>query len=195
MYRPMKPKMHDPTNPEHSLVDAMTVEIHSLESPEIVYWSMKTAEEIDEENAILNPDADPYLDELDEVYGEKSSDDGKLMFHEPVVDFYAKVDINPIIQELTRLGLAQIEEIDVYVNIAHAQEKLYGPPKGGDVLRITFMIRDYNGELKEHLVYFKVSSVDPVDLYNFQYINYQINCEQTNMMDVPDEIKNYYIQE
>jgi len=88
--------------------------------------------------------------------------------------------------------LIKTEQLDLYVNIAHAHEKLERPPSGGDVFRITFLIRDVDGELKEKLVYYKVSNSHPIDLYNYQYVNYQINGEQTNMMDVPDEIKNYF---
>ena len=183
--------MFEPTNPEHSLVDALTEEIHKFEGPELVYWVHKTPQEIDAATEDATPGGDSYLDDLDEVYGEKSSGDAKLEFFEPIM-VYGKVDVEPIIQELMRLGLIETEQLDLYVNIAHAHEKLERPPNGGDVFRITFLIRDVDGELKEKLVYYKVSNCHPVDLYNYQYVNYQINGEQTNMMDVPDEIKNYF---
>lgn len=191
MFRPTSPTMFCPSNSEHSLVDALTEEIHMLESPEIIYWRLKKPEEIDAEpENIISGES--YLDDLDKVYGEKSSKEGKLLYKDPV-RVYGKIDIQPIINELQRLGLITTKQIDLYLNIAHAHEKLGEVPKGGDVFRVTYLIRDINGELKEKYVYYHLSNVTEVDLYNFQYVNYQLFAEQTNMMDVPDEIKQYFI--
>lgn len=192
MFRPFKPLGFEPLNPELSLIDQFTTEMHKLESAEVIYWSRKPTDVVDAERTIADPDADSYLDDLDEVYGEKSSDTGKHEFYDPV-QVYGKLDINPIIQELTRMGLSQIEEIDFYMNIAHAQDVLDGPPKMGDVFRITFLIRDKDGENQEHLVYYTVGTINPVDLYNYHYVNYQINAEQTSLQNCPTEIQNYYV--
>lgn len=191
MYRPHKPLGFEPANPEHSLVDAFTYEIHSLEGPEIVYWKVKTHTEVDTARQEADPNASSYLDDLDQTYGEKSSDIGKLEFYDPV-KISGKLDSSPILHELLRLGLITKHEIDLYINIAHATDTLDGPPRMGDVFRITYMIRDKNGDLQEYLVYYKVSTINPVDLYNYQYINYQINAEQTDMADVPASILEYY---
>lgn len=191
MYRPLTPNMFEPNNPEHSLVDAMTEEVHMLESPEIFYWKIKKEEEIEAEPEYNNVD-DPYLDDLDTVYGEKSSGDGKYLFHDPV-RVYGKIDIEPILNELSRLGLTTINQIDFYLNIAHCHDRLGRPPAGGDTFRVTYLIRDNNGDLKNKYIYYVVSNTNEVDLYNYQYINYQIWAEQTNMMNVPDEVKQYFI--
>lgn len=183
--------MFCPENSEHSLVDAMTEEVHMLESPEIIYWKLKKPEDLEENFEYTG--GSNYLDELDKVYGEKSSGTGKLIHHDPV-RIYGKIDIEPIVNELARLGLITKKEIDLYINIAHAHEKLGEPPKGGDIFRITYMIRDNKGDLKYKFVYYHISNVNEVDVYNYQYINYQIWGEQTNMMDVADIIKQYNIQ-
>lgn len=196
MYRPMSPNMWEPNNPEHSLVDAMTEEVHMLESPEIIYWRLKKEEEIDAENEYTNEGSeyeyDGYLDELDKEYGEKSSGEGKLLYHKPIV-VYGKIDIEPILNELSRMGLTTINQIDFYMNIAHCHERLERPPIGGDVFRVTYFIRDNKGDLKNKYIYYEVSNVNEVDLYNYQYINYQIWAEQTNMMNVEDSVKQFHI--
>lgn len=191
MYRPVKPLGFDIDNPEHALVDAMTEEMHELESAEIIYWKLKKFSEVqDELNA--TPSGGEYLDELDKTYGEKSSGDATLRYEEPQ-KVSGKMEKNPIIHELSRMGLLTIEEIDFYVNIAHIHSKLETAPGDGDVFRVTFMIKDANGDLKDRYVYYKVSNITPVDLFMYQYVNYQIRGEQTNMVDVPSEILNHYI--
>jgi hypothetical protein len=190
MFRSIAPRMFDPLNSEHSLVDALTEEMHMSESPEIIYWRLKKPEEIDALPENINSES--YLDDLDKVYGEKSSKEGKLLYKDPV-RIYGKIDIQPIINELQRMGLTTIKQIDLYINIAHAHERLEEVPKGGDVFRVTYLIRDTDGELKDKYVYYHIANVTEVDLYNYQYINYQLFAEQTNMMDVADEIKQYFI--
>lgn len=193
MFRPMTPRMFEPDNPEHTLVDLLTTEMHQLESPEIVYWKVKMPDVVDAETHRVDPTATNYLDDLDKVYGEKSSGDGLTKYYQPE-QIFGKLDSQPIIQELLKMGLITKTEIDLYVNIAHIQDVLGRPPMGGDLFRITYLIRNPDGELKGYYVYYEVSTVWPVDLYNYQYINYQINAEQTNMSNVPDEIKNFDIE-
>lgn len=192
MYRPIKPLGFDKTNPEHALVDLLVEELHTLEGGEIIYWCLKNVKLLDAEKIANNET--PYVDELDDVYMEKSSDDGKYLYFEPE-RLAGKLEINPIIHELGRLGLATIEDADLYVNIAHFHSKMNQAPEGGDIFRITNLIKDENGELKDDYVYYKVSNATPVDLHNYQYINYQIHSEQTNMNDIPAEILNYFVDD
>jgi hypothetical protein len=105
MYRPYKPLGFDKTNPEHALVDLLVEELHTLEGGEIIYWCLKDPKVLNEE-ALINNET-PYTDELDDIYMEKSSGDGKYLFYEPEL-LPGKLEINPIINELGRLGLATI---------------------------------------------------------------------------------------
>jgi hypothetical protein len=186
--RPIQPLIYDPNNPEHDLIDVITEEIHQLESPEVYYWSV-----IKQETAISEeiPGAGGYLDELDKVYGEKSSGDGVLMFREGK-RMYGKLETNPIIQELARMGLSQIEQIDFYVNIALSKEILGEAPKPGDIFSKTALIRNEAGELKKERTFYEVGAVNPVDIYNYQFINYQIEAEQTSLDQIPDSIKKFF---
>jgi len=192
MYRPIKPLGFDRTNPEHALVDLLVEELHTLEGDEIVYWCLRNVKIVNEDNIANNET--PYLDELDDVYMEKSSGDGKYLFYNPVY-VAGKLEKNPIIQELGRMGLATIEDADLYVNIAHFHAKIGQAPKGGDIFRITNFVKDENGELKDKFTYYKVSHPTPVDLHNYQYVNYQIYAEQTNMNDIPAEVLTYFVDD
>jgi len=191
MFRPTEAKMFEALNPEHSLVDAMTQEIHILESPELYYWSVIKPEKATAENL---PGSGDYLDELDQTYGEKSSGDGKLMFRDPV-RMYGKLETNPIIAELTKMGLAQIEQVELYINIALAHELLNESPKGGDFFGRANLIRGMDGTLKKTYTFYEVGVVNPVDLYCYQYINYQLEAEQTSMDNIPDSVRNFLTSE
>lgn len=175
MFRPKKNQVFEPLNPEYSLIDAMTEEVFVNYSPELAYWSLN------------EPTTEASRDELDKLYGEKSSDTGKITYDGPF-QVYGTLQINPIIQELTKVGLQQIEEIDFYVNIAAMAEYIEGRyPKYGDVLRVTYIETDNS----RRYVFYNIANVTPVDLYNFRHINYLLNGEQTMMADVPEEIRNY----
>jgi len=167
-------KVFDSQNPEYSLIDSMTSEIFENYSTEIAYWLFGRAE------------TEANLDELDEVYGESSKN--KRIYSGPF-DVKGTLTINPIIQELTRLGLEQIEEIDFYCNIAAMDEYLEGePPKAGDIFRVTWIEK----ENTRRYVFYSVANVTPTDIYNSRYINYLISAEQTTLHNFPAEIKNYY---
>jgi len=174
MFRPKRIKVFEPTNPEYSLIDSMTSEVFENYSPEIAWWSLNRTE------------TEANRDELSEVYGE--SKPSSKMFDGPF-PVAGAFEINPIIQELTRLGLEQIEEVDFYCNIAAMQEYTEGrDPKGGDVFRVTWL--ETNSERR--FVFYNVSNVTPVDIYNYRHINWLVNAEQTTLHDVPDEIKEFY---
>ena len=98
MYRPIKPLGFDIDNPEHALIDAMTEEMHELESAEIIYWKLKKFSEVQDE--LNNTSGGEYLDDLDKTYMEKSSGDGILKYEEPI-KVSGKIEKNPIIHALS----------------------------------------------------------------------------------------------
>lgn len=200
MYKPTKAKIFDPGNADLALADAICAEIHGLESPETYWWKLDS-EVLEEDKEILtdaddrNDDQASYLDDLDEVYKEKSSKDG----NKPYVDYtpiqvYGKLDTQPIIQEISRLGIVDKTEIDFYMNIADCTERLGRPPTPGDIFRITYLINDQSSPTMgfyAKFVFYTVATVQTVDLFNFQYMNYQVLAEQQNLSDVPDEITTF----
>ena len=175
MFRPHASKVFEPENPEYALIDAVVQESFEKASPEIMWWSL---------NRELT---EPTRDELDQLYGEKSSGD-KLVKYAGPFRVYGHLEPSPIIQELTRLGVEQIWQIDLFMNVAAMLEYTRGrPPKPGDVFRATHI---HPGDQREYKFYM-VGSVLEVDLFNFKYVNWQVNAEQTTLADVPDEIKLY----
>ncbi len=176
-FRPTKITMFEPSNPEYSLVDTMMAEKITAYSPEVYWWSQIRD---DETGAATR-------DELDKVYGEKSSGDGYINYIGPK-EVKSILELNPIVAEFTRLGLQQIEEVEIYVNIAAMDYYLDGrPPKSGDILRVSWIVT----ETQRRFVFYKVSNVTPVDPYNFRYINWHIHAEQEMLHDAPDSIKQF----
>jgi len=175
MYRPIAAKIYEPDNTEHELVDAMTSELFEKFSHEIKWWNInRTASQAN-------------LDNLDQLYGEEGDD--KLIFTGPY-NVYGRIEVNPILKELSRLGHLEIREIDFYVNIAAMYNYLEEyTPHEGDIFRITYLGLD--PQIDRKFFFYVVSNIIEVDMYNTRYVNYQIAAEQTILNNVPDIIKNY----
>jgi len=177
-FRPTKPTLFEPRNPEYALVDAMTSERFTLFSPEIYYWSFLQDDE----------DGAAARDELDIVYGEKSSV-GTEQYIGPI-EIKAILEVNPILAEFKRVGLQQIEEIEAYANIAAMENYLKGrKPKPGDIFRVSWIIT----ETERRFVFYKISNVTPVDERQFRYVNWHIHAEQTTLHEAPDSIKQFAV--
>ena len=182
MYRPTSVKLFEPKNPEYSLADAMTTEQYTIHSPEIKYWSF-----------VKDGPTAATLDELDVVYGEKSSkaNSGRLVYTGPY-NVKGFLEIEPILQELLKMGPQQIEVVELFVNIAAMENYLENRlPKRGDIFRVTWIVT----ETVRRYIWYSVANVTPVDPYNFKYVNWHINAEQTLMKDAPENIRQYMIGE
>lgn len=176
MYPPRKTgiQVFEPTNPEYSLIDAMTTEVFENYSSEIKWWIFSRTE------------TDENRDELDKAYGEASRGVAEV-FSGPY-DVSGTLEVNPILQELTRLGAEQIEEIDFYTNIAAMQVYLKGEnPKQGDIFRVTWIQTNTD----RRFIFYRVANVTPVDIYNMRYTNWLINAEQELLSNVPENIRTY----
>lgn len=176
MYRPTKVKTYDPSNPEYSLIDLMVSESFESVSPEIFMWSLNTTATTQK------------MDPLGKLYGETASS-SKAVYTGPF-QIYAKVDFNPIIKEITRLGTETKEEIEIFSNIASIMQQSKVLPKSGDILRVSYILNPMQTDSKR-VTFYSISNVVPADLYNNKYVNLQISAEQTNLSDIPNEIKNY----
>ena len=177
MFRPQKVKTFDPLSPEYALVDSLTSEMIDAITPYVLWWSL------------LRNDTQQKRDELDTIYGEASSKDGKHVFVTTPTKVSLRLEINPVIKELTRLGIEQIHAIDIYCNIADFLNKNNIPPQPGDVFRISYI--NEQGQDIFRNIFYTASVIVPVDLFNLRYINWQIYAEQTPMDVVPDYIKNF----
>jgi len=174
MFRPKNVKVFEPINPEYSLADAITAEIVEGISPKILWWSFdKTATVASQ-------------DELDKILGEKGSGDAKYTYTGPK-EVFCFFEFNPIIWELSRLGVEQIEEISIYTNVADFLNRNNAHPKPGDLFRISY-VKD---ETTYRNIFYTVSVVVPVDMFNFKHLNWRIYAEQQDLDAVAQYIKNY----
>lgn len=171
MFRPQTTKIYDPENPEYQLASHYSQELFITVSPKILYWKLN--------HTLTNTNRD----EVDDLYGESSQ---KSIYEKPV-QIYAKEEINPIIQELTKLGLEQKDEIILFTNIIDIHSRLGSPPKSGDIFRISYVVP---GAPDMHKFYIVNRAIpDTATMYNFCFINYLIYGENTAMENVPEEIK------
>lgn len=169
--RPDELKLFDSTNPEYELANSFVDESNEIVSPLILFFCADITATKSE------------MDNVDITYGETKQ---KIKYLPPK-KILGNVEINPIIQELTSLGLAQIEALNLIVGIPNILSTLGQEPKEGDIFRISYV--EQGKPLRD--VFYTVSNVIPVNLFNFQYLNYIINGQQTRMTDVPTEVKNY----
>jgi hypothetical protein len=175
MFRPSDVKTFSPYNPEYLLASSMDAEMIEYSSPKILWWSFDKTETI----------AD--MDELDKIYGESHL--GQDIFKAPK-QVNAALEINPIMMELTRLGVEQIEEIILFANQDDFLLQNEENPKSGDILRVSYIVN----EDKYRNVFYVVGSVIPVDLFNLKYLNWRILGQQTNMSQASQAIRDYMNQ-
>lgn len=165
--------LFDPLNSEHDLVDQTSSDHVKINSPYILYWK------IDTETTKRNND------DLSNLYGE--SDMMSFLNISNPIRVYAYIEYSPIITELTKLGLTQIKEINFIANITDITERLGREPQPGDVFRVSTMTIDGT---KDNTFY-TVVSLSSIDLHLFRYLHYLINAEQTNLNNIPSEIRNF----
>jgi hypothetical protein len=173
MFRPTSVNVFEPLSPEYSLASSIDAEYISYATPKIMWWSF------DKTDTMSN------MTELDKIYGE--SHVGKDVFYEPNI-VEAHLEINPIMMELMRLGVEQIEEVILFANTDQFYIKNASrDPKSGDIFRVSYIVN----EDKYRNVFYTVGSVIPVDLFNFKYLNWRILGQQTNLSNASQQIKDY----
>jgi hypothetical protein len=169
--RPSNKNLYEPKNPEYELANSFINELHEIVTPNILYFATDMAATM------------PTMDNVDLVYGETKQ---KIKFFPPKkIDAF--VEANPILEELTQMGLAQIEELNVIVSIDNFLTNIAQEPKGGDVFKISHMEQGK----PQRDVWYTVTNALPINLFNWQYLNYIIHSQQTRMADVPADVKFY----
>lgn len=187
MFRPTNVKIFEPTNPEYNLVHSINSELNEAVSPKLMVWMIDLA------------DAAANQDEIDNVYGENSAIDktkniSKNIKYDGPYEFFGNVQVNEIIQEMSRLGVEQVEEIDIFVDLMDFTTRMKGSqPKPGDIIRISYIEMEDKATNQTHYrhVFYEIGTILPCDLYNFKYINLHIYAEQASLGNVPKTIINY----
>jgi hypothetical protein len=174
MYRPNSAKVFEPRNPEYALASSIDGDFINASSPLVWWWS------VDRTATVASQD------ELDHIYGEKSSGTALHTFKDPN-RVYLFLEINPILIELTRLGIEQIEEVTTIANVDDFLNRNHASPVSGDIFRVSYVVTDQ----EYRNVFYTVSSVVPFDIFNMKYLNWHIYAEQTPMAEVPQSIKDF----
>lgn len=173
MFRPTAYKLYDEESPDYGLAQSMMEEAMQFVSPKILWWRYDHITSESKASA------------MDKLYGENSKGD---KFLNPI-EVFGWVENNPILQELTRLGLEENEEINLFCDTTDLTSRLGREPQSGDILRISYI---KHGQPDRHVFYKVANNPNPRHLFDFRYMNYQINAEKTDMGNVPALVKNYF---
>lgn len=168
-------KVYDDGNQsEHALLSSFSDEFIQIQSPRIYYFRVdfKSTEQ--------------QTDDVSKLYGETEN----IIMFKPI-EVFALVERSPVIEELTKIGLSNLSEVTLTVNIDDITSKLGDKPKGGDML----CIYNVNTQGKAFKNFYKVASATPSEMVNSRYINYNIFAEQTSLDDVEDDIRSYLVKE
>lgn len=173
--RPTSIRVYDPESPEILTFNSIDQEFIKHKSPLILYWKYNYAQ------TKLN------TDELGKLYGEAEESSYDI---EPIT-IYAIAEKSPILQELSRYGLTQIEEINFICNIVDIKERLGRDPEAEDLIRLSYLNKDQ----KHTHVFYKIASAVPVDDVLDYHVNYLINAEQVAMENTPDHVRQWLTKE
>jgi hypothetical protein len=168
--RPKDLTVFDSESPEYSLANSIIQETMKIVTPDLLWFSFRAQ------------DTEMTRDELDKLYQES-----QLKLYKQPRQIDGMFEISPIIRELAKLGISDIEQISLVLNYADCVAKLGEEPKSGDIFRMSYVNlgRPYKN------TFYTVSTVLPTDLYNFMYMNLLVSAEQTAMAEVPEEIKTF----
>ena len=166
-------QMFSSNNFELWLNDSVSDEHIQVMSPYILYWK------IDQQQTNANND------ELGKLYQE--AEEYKFLNVDDPIRVYAYAELSPIIQELSRSGLATTKEINFLSNRSDIIERLGRPPLSGDVFRVSYINKDG----KNQNDFYTVVSVSETDLNLWRYLHFAINAEQQSLDNIPQKIKDY----
>jgi len=166
----------DPLNYEHWLVDQESIDHIKINSPYILYWKVD------------HDETERHNDELSNLYQES---DQLVFYNKEPIRVYMYAEISPIIQELSRIGISELNEINLITNITDINEKLGRSPASGDLISIYFFQKDKKASQR----FYTVVSASLSDLHLYRYLHLILNCEQTNLANIPKHIYDYQLKE
>jgi hypothetical protein len=166
----------DPLNHEHWLVDQESIDHIKINSPYVLYWK------IDQEKTEMNND------EISNLYQES---DQLVFYNSEPIRIYVYVEISPIVQELSRIGVSELREINFITNKTDLIEKIGRFPLPGDLLSISYFEKDK----KKTQSFYNLVSTSDADLHLYRYVHFILNCEQSNLSNIPKHIFDYQFKE
>jgi len=166
----------DPLNYEHWLVDQQSIDHIKINSPYILYWK------IDQESTEM------HNDELSNLYRES---DQLVFYNKKPIRVYMHAEISPVVQELSRIGISELNDINLITNKTDIVEKLGRFPINGDLISIYFFEKDKKASQR----FYTLVSISSADLHLYRYLHFIMNCEQTNLANIPSHVYNYQLEE
>jgi hypothetical protein len=166
----------DPLNYEHWLVDQQSIDHVKINSPYILYWK------IDQEKTEM------HNDEISNLYQES---DQLVFYNSEPIRVFMYIEPSPIIQELSRIGISELREINFIANKTDLIEKIGRPPISGDLMSISYFQKD----TKILPNFYIITSTSDADLHLYRYLHYIINCEQSNLSNIPKHVYDYQYKE
>ena len=166
----------DPLNHEHWLVDQQSIDHVKINSPYILYWK------IDQEKTDMNND------ELSDLYQESSQ---LVFYNSNPIRVFMYVEISPIVQELSRIGISELREINFISNKTDLIEKLGRSPISGDLLSVSYFEKDKKVDPN----FYTIVSTSDLDIFLYRYLHFMVNCEQTNLNNIPKHIFDFEFKE
>lgn len=166
----------DPLNHEHWLADQESIDHIKINSPYVLYWK------IDQEQTEM------HNDEISNLYQES---DQLVFYNSEPIRVYMYVEISPIVQELSRIGISELREINFIANKTDLIEKIGRFPISGDLISVSYFEKDK----KKTQSFYTLVSTNDADLYLYRYIHFILNCEQTNLSNVPKHVYDYQFKE
>lgn len=163
---------------EHEFISSMGDEFIQIHSPRIIYFKLNSQKTFQE------------TDEVSSLYQET-----EIMHHYEPIEVFALKEASPIIQELTRLGLTQIMDVNLIVNVSDFEKRLMSAgfsreesyPNSGDLM----LINEVNIHGKSEKNFYVIASVVASDPVLNRETNYLINAEQTSLDNVPEDIRDF----
>ena len=148
--------------------------------------------------------------EVDPVLGEASGHE----YFKKGIAIYGIYELNPIIQELSKFGISEDEDIIIKFNYTHLIERLGRPLTPGDMMAVYLtsnrlteaqLAADQKGKdyyVRQIRKIYRVNTAVPKDLFLYNYLTIECNCTKTNLdleiafdwedvfeiNDVPDDI-------
>ena len=166
----------DPLNHEHWLADQESIDHIKINSPYVLYWK------IDQEQTEM------HNDEISNLYQES---DQLVFYNSEPIRVYVYVEISPIVQELSRIGISELREINFVSNKTDLIEKIGRFPISGDLMSVSFFEKDK----KKTQSFYTLVSTNDADLHLYRYIHFILNCEQTNLSNIPKHVYDYQFKE
>ena len=165
------------------------------ETPFNLYKDFYTYDKLNQEymerasSRIIVAKLDREQTDVDAIIGEPT---GNEIFKKGVV-VYGVYELNPIIQELSKFGISEDEDIILKFNYTHCIERIGRPVAVGDIIAVYLtsarmteaqLAADQLGKdfyVRQIRKLYRVNTSIPKSMFLYNYLEIECNCTKTNM--------------